>query len=101
MLDKDTLNRIRLTRRAAESLSNARTKLGPAFGRQLARLESSIRAAMTLAAAQGFPLLPQCPRNLRLSAPECRRGWGRARCRAFESGVNNRGAPNHRLCPNR
>ena len=48
MLDKDTLNRIRLTRHAAETLSNARAKLGPAFGRQLARLERSIRAAMTL-----------------------------------------------------
>jgi len=55
MLDKDTLNRIRLTRRAAETLSNARAKLGPAFGRQLARLESSIRAAMTLCREAGGP----------------------------------------------
>jgi hypothetical protein len=55
MLDKDTLNRIRLTRGAAETLSNARAKLGPAFGRQVARLESAIRAAMTLCREVGGP----------------------------------------------
>jgi len=55
MLKDDTLNKIRLTRRAAEALSTARAKLGPAFGRQLARLESSVRAAMALCRDLGGP----------------------------------------------
>lgn len=48
MLDKDTLTRIRITRRAAEALSNARAKFGGSFARQVARLENSILAAMAL-----------------------------------------------------
>jgi len=55
MLKDDTLTRVRITRRAAEGLSNARAKLGPAFGRQLARLERSVRAAMTLCREVGSP----------------------------------------------
>jgi len=50
MLDKDLLNRIHLTRRAGETLINARTKLGAVGGleRNVKRMESAIRAAMTL-----------------------------------------------------
>lgn len=50
MLDKDLLNRIRLTRRAGETLINARTKLGAIGGleRNVKRMESAIRAAMAL-----------------------------------------------------
>ena len=55
MLDKDALNRIRLISHAAETLSKARAELGPAFGRQLARLDRSIRAAMTLCRQVGGP----------------------------------------------
>jgi len=50
MLDKDLLNRIRLTRRAAEALSNSRASFGSlgSFGRNLKRMESAIQAAMAL-----------------------------------------------------
>jgi phosphoribosylaminoimidazole-succinocarboxamide synthase len=50
MLDKDLLNRIRLTRRAGETLVNARTKFGAVggFDRHVKRMESAIRAAMAL-----------------------------------------------------
>ena len=50
MLDKDLLNRIRLTRRAGETLINARTKFGAVggFDRNVKRMESAIRAAMAL-----------------------------------------------------
>ena len=50
MLDKDLLNRIRLTRRAAETLSSARARF-PSLGsldRNLKRMESAIQAAMAL-----------------------------------------------------
>jgi hypothetical protein len=47
MLDKDLLNRIRLT---GETLVNARTKFGVVggFDRNVKRMESAIRAAMAL-----------------------------------------------------
>jgi hypothetical protein len=49
MLDKDLLNRIRLTRRAGESLINARARFGTlGLDRNVKRMESAIRAAMAL-----------------------------------------------------
>ena len=55
MLDKDLLNRIRLTRRAAEALSTARTRFGSlgSFDCNLERMQSAIRAAMALCSQVG------------------------------------------------
>jgi hypothetical protein len=50
MPDKDLLNRIRITRKAAEILSSTRARfpsLG-SFDRNLKRMESAIQAAMAL-----------------------------------------------------
>jgi len=72
MIKDDPLTRARTTRRAAETLSNARAKFGPAFGHQLKRLESSIRAAMELCRDVGGPEALRELARLEVVLQECK-----------------------------